>query len=213
MSRRRVAAVAFAALLLLPAVSGCAPGPGPTADPASPPASAPPTSASPSPDATPTDDATDDAADDIALPESCEDVFSDELTARMLDAGQQLNDPSLTMPSTELPAGQALLESVPRLHCTWGAASEVGAATDVALVDEAQAAQLQQAFAAEGYECADLPEDPAQTRCAMHQVFEGELPGELGEIHVFRANAWLSTRWLNLDMTGYADDMVAQLWR
>jgi len=186
---------------VLAAATGCS-VPGTAPEPGSP---SPSATASATPSASP-------AAPAFALPETCAEAFSATMHSRMADSQLPLNDPTLTMPSTDVDAGTQMLESVPHLRCTWGVASEVGITTDIAVVDAEQAASLQEAYAAAGFSCGPVEGDTLQTRCLRHESFDGELPGELGEIQVFRDGAWLSTKWLNVDVTGYADDMVASLW-
>ncbi|WCD92407.1 hypothetical protein [Microbacterium sp. nov. GSS16] len=209
MSARMRLAIVSGAIIAV-SLTACTPGtPDPTAgdtSTASPgPASTGTPSAGPSSTAAPADDS-------IELPAACEDVFSASMRDRLTAAHLPANDPTLTMPSTDLPVAVQMIESLPHLRCTWGVASEVGIATTVALVDAEQSEVLRDAYRAAGSDCQVVDGDPQQTRCLAEEKFEGEMPGAIGEIHVFRANAWLSTKWINADMAGYADDMVAQLW-
>lgn len=209
MSARMRLAIVSGAIIAV-SLTACTPGtPDPTASDtstASPgPASTGTPSAGPSSTAAPADDS-------IELPAACEDVFSASMRHRVTAAHLPANDPTLTMPSTDLPVAVQMIESLPHLRCTWGVASEVGIATTVALVDAEQSEVLRDAYRAAGSDCQVVDGDPHHTRCLAEERFEGEMPGEIGEIHVFRANAWLSTKWINVDMAGYADDMVAQLW-
>lgn len=194
--------VLLAAIVLVTttACSQAAPDPGASDTP-----SAPTSSATPSASVEPAD-AT------IELPETCEDAFSVALRDRLAAEQLPLNDLTLTMPSTDVTAGQELLETVPHLRCSWSVASEVGIATEIALIDAAQATALQTALAADGLTCASVEGDDQQTRCTREESFEGEMAGKIGEIHVFKGNAWISTKWINVGMAGYADDMVATLW-
>ncbi|MFS2241083.1 hypothetical protein [Microbacterium sp. OR16] len=209
MSARMRLAIVSGAIIAV-SLTACTPGtPDPTASDtsaASPgPASTGTPSAAPSSTSAPADDS-------IELPAACEDVFSASMRDRLTAAHLPANDPTLTMPSTDLPVAVQMIEGLPHLRCTWGVASEVGIATTVALVDAEQSEVLRDAYRAAGSDCQVVDGDPQQTRCLAEERFEGEMPGAIGEIHVFRANAWLSTKWINVDMAGYADDMVAQLW-
>ena len=209
MSARMRLAIVSGAIIAV-SLTACTPGtPEPTASDtstASPgPASTGTPSAAPSSTSAPADDS-------IELPAACEDVFSASMRDRLTAGHLPANDPTLTMPSTDLPVAVQMIESLPHLRCTWGVASEVGIATTVALVDAEQSEVLRDAYRAAGSDCQVVDGDPQQTRCLAEERFEGEMPGAIGEIHVFRANAWLSTKWINVDMAGYADDMVAQLW-
>lgn len=209
MSARMRLAIVSSAIIAV-ALTACAPGtPEPTAS-STPtvsrgPASTSTPSAPPSSTTAPSDDS-------IELPAACDDVFSPSMRDRLTAARLPANDPTLTMPSTDLTVAVQMIDDLPHLRCTWGVASEVGIATTVALVDAEQSKVLRDAYRAEGSDCQVVDGDPQQTRCLIEERFEGEMPGAIGEIHVFRANAWLSTKWINVDMAGYADDMVAQLW-
>ncbi|MGX1791496.1 hypothetical protein ACWIDW_00895 [Microbacterium sp. NPDC055312] len=209
MSARMRLAIVSSAIIAV-ALTACAPGtPEPTAS-STPTASRGPASTS-TPSAPPSS-TTAPSDDSIELPAACDDVFSPSMRDRLTAARLPANDPTLTMPSTDLTVAVQMIDDLPHLRCTWGVASEVGIATTVALVDAEQSKVLRDAYRAEGSDCQVVDGDPQQTRCLIEERFEGEMPGAIGEIHVFRANAWLSTKWINVDMAGYADDMVAQLW-
>lgn len=209
MTRRVPLAIVGAAIIAV-AVTACAPGvpdPTPTDVPTDRPgaASTSTPAAPPSPTGAPADES-------IALPAACDEAFSASMRERLIAAQLPPDDPTLTMPSTDLAVGARMLEDLAHLRCTWGVASEVGIATTIALVGAEQSEDLLDAYRADGMTCEVVDGDAQQTRCLVEERFEGEMPGAIGEIHVFRANAWLSTKWINVDMAGYADDMVARLW-
>ncbi len=211
MSRRtaRAAAVALASLALVVTLSGCKPEPVlPTATPLDPSPSAT-TLPAPTPTVAPTPPTP--PAADIALPASCEDVFSADMRATMEASGLPLNDPGLTMLSTELVDGLEIMDTAPTLRCTWGYPSEVGIATNVTLVSPEETGRLVAAYQGRGLVCEERA--GGETRCEARSTSTSEL-GEMsfGEIEVFRGNAWITTRWLNADVPDYADDIVQTLW-
>ncbi|HOT00854.1 MAG TPA: hypothetical protein PLY66_07580 [Acidobacteriota bacterium] len=99
-------------------------------------------------------------------------------------------------------------DGVPTLRCSWGGPSGYGLATNVTLVTPEQAEVVTAALREGGFACV---ETGAELRCEMTKAFE-EPKVTTGETHVFRANVWVSTRWINFNPTGYTDDIVAQLF-
>ena len=200
MGRRSVIGGAGIGILML-ALVGCAPEAAPSPSPTHSPSATVSHEPTPSPE----------PSEAMSLPESCDQVFSPALRERFEGDGLPLNDPTLTMPSTEIAGAANLLATLDSLRCAWGVASEVGIATALALVDAEQAASLQEAFTADGLECV---ETDGATRCTIQVEFddEGGGGGAGGEIHLLRDGVWVSTKWLNTDMTGYLDDIEATLW-
>lgn len=148
----------------------------------------------------------------IELPEDCGSLFDEDFIAEMESTGLPLNDPGITMTSTELTAGLTLLENEASLRCTWGVPSEVGLATTIALVTEAQADSIIAEAEMEDFECSTV--SWSETRCTF--VFRDDDAdfGAVahGEEHVLRGNAWIATRWLEVEIPGYTDDIVAKIW-
>ncbi|MGF6821401.1 hypothetical protein M2317_000287 [Microbacterium sp. ZKA21] len=187
--------------ILIVALVGCAPEAVPSASPMP----SPSTSASGEPTPAP------EPSEAVSLPESCDQVFSPALREKFEGAGLPLNDPTLTMPSTELAGAVEVLAALDNLRCTWGVASEVGIATTLAMVDTQHTTDLQEAFTTQGLECEEVD---GATRCTIRVSFddEGGGGGAGGEIHLLRDGVWVATKWLNADMTGYLDDIEATLW-
>lgn len=203
---RPVAALLGIAALGL-AVAACAPEPEATSSPS---ASAT-TTATATSTATPTATATS-SADDIALPDSCEQIYSASML-QSLQASEPLNDPGITMYATNVVPALEILESgIPTLRCTWGAPSEQGLATQVSIVDAHQSATILDALAANGFSCEDLD---SGTVCRI-QSQTVDLNDDLvtqGETQYLRGNAWVTTSWIDLTPDGYTEDIVATLWK
>ena len=202
----RVTAGAAAALTLSLGLVGCqpeptsSPSPSPTASP-SPSASV----ASPSPTATAA------AGDEIELPTACEQLYTPAMLASLQEKGP-LNHPDVTMTSTQnVGALEILTSGIPTIRCTWGAPSETGLATNVSIVDAAQSAALLDAFAAAGFACEPIE---AGTICRFEEtvVDQDDDIVPLGETHVLRGNAWVSTATINFSQEGYTEDIIATLW-
>ncbi|MGW9114006.1 hypothetical protein [Microbacterium sp. NPDC055683] len=213
MMRRLALAVVPAALVL--AAAGCASG---GLGPAPAETSSVPVTAETGAPVTPTPVTTAPAAstptaepsDGIALPAGCEQVWSPEALAILSEDVGPLNDPGLTMLSTEVVPALEVLDTVPSLRCTWGLPSDVGIATTVAIIDDAQADAVLAALQERSFSCEDRV---VVTRCELRETFDGAPAGEGGEIHVLGGNGWVSTHWLNADVEPeYTDDVIATLW-
>jgi hypothetical protein len=226
--RLRVAGLA-ASVALLAVLTGCAQQPGPSANPspveASRSASARPSpsateSASPTPTPTPEPSvtpptpapgATGQPGATIQLPAACEDIHSEALLAMMTDMGMGLNDPGVTLLSTEMTQGLEILESAPTIRCSWGAPSEFGLATNVTIVDAAQATALEQAMRDTGMTCTEY-EQGTLCRIETEHLQDDDVVTTTGETHYLRGNAWVSTHWIEFNPEGYTEDIVETLW-
>ncbi|WP_100810405.1 MULTISPECIES: hypothetical protein [unclassified Microbacterium] len=156
-------------------------------------------SASPSPSTEP--------AADISIPVRCEDIYSAAMLSVLESGNPPLNDPGVTMESTEIVEALEVLGSgVQTLRCSWGLPSSYGLATNVTIVDEAQARAVLESLPDRGFACEDLADG---TVCRAQQS-DGE--NSFGETHYLRANGWVSTRWINFGPQGYTEDIVATLW-
>ena len=122
-----------------------------------------------------------------------------------------LNDPGVTLLSTELTPGLEILESAPTIRCSWGAPSEFGLATNVTVIDQAQAETLGQAMRESGMTCADY-EQGTMCRIEVEHLTEDDVVAKTGETHYLRGNGWVSTHWINFAPEGYTEDIVATLW-
>lgn len=157
--------------------------------------------------ATPSASATVEARDDISIPVRCEDIYSAAMLATLQAENPPLNDPGVTMDSTELVEALEVLAVGPQtLRCSWGLPSSYGLATNVTIVDSAQREAIMNALPERGFACEDLD---GGTVCRAQQS-DGE--NSFGESHYFRGNGWVSTRWINFGPRGYTEDIVATLW-
>ncbi|HWI32208.1 MAG TPA: hypothetical protein VNT50_12010 [Microbacterium sp.] len=206
--RRRSARTAFAvagAALMVAALAGCA-APDPEASSSASPTSSPsPSNASPSPTAS------DDTGSALELPTACEDIYSDAMLAEMQATASPLNDPGLTMLSTELAAGLEVLDTAPTLRCTWGAPSEFGLSTNVTIVDAEQSASIEQAAVEAGMTC-EAYAGGTICRIETEHLVEGDVYAVVGETHYLRDDGWIATHRINLAPEGYTEDIVATLW-
>lgn len=199
-----------AALVLAAALTACAPEPGATPE-ASPTATSSASSTSaPSPTPTPTPTTTADAGE-ISLPGECRDIYSAAMLATLEQQIPPLNDPDVTLLSTQNATLLEMLDTVPTLRCSWGAPSEVGLATNVSIVDPAQSEAIAVELANAGYGCA---EESGATICRTEQrgLSFDDTEYTRGETHALRGNAWVATAWLNYNPDGYTEDILATLW-
>ena len=201
------------ALAVAATLAGCVPEPSPTASgtgaSASPSRSASaPATGSPAPSASETAA----AGADIALPAACEQLYTPAMLAQLQQETPPLNDPGVTMYSTQVVGALELLNSgVPTLRCSWGTPSESGLATNVSIIDPAAASGVVDALAGSGFGCAD---HLAGTLCTFEQesITQDDVLVRRGESHFLRGNGWVSTAWITVDPAGYTDDIVAALW-
>ena len=208
---RRGACAVAATAVLIAGLAACAPEP---VDPAPSGTSAAPSpsstsTASPTPTPTPTATA---SADDIALPASCDAIYSPAMRAELEANIAPLNDPGVTMPATQNAEALQLLESgLPTLRCTWGSPSERGIATNVSIVDPAATADLAGALANTGFACSEAQ---GGTVCRLNETlidYDDNIV-EKGESHFFRGNGWVTTVWLDYGPEGYTEDIASMVW-
>lgn len=207
-ARARVRGIAqFVAVgFLVLALAGCAAEPGPAAStPAGTPSASQEPSVTPStPAASPTP-----TASAVALPVDCQDVYSPGMLQNLNATNPPLNDPGVTMTSTELVEALEILDSgVPTLRCSWGVPSDYGLATNVTITTPAQSTVLTSAMRERGFSCA---ESAGETRCERTETFV-DPSGATGETHVLRGNIWVATHWLNFAPDGYTEDIVTNLF-
>lgn len=206
-SSAAVLAVTVAALLL----TACAPEPGEPTPSATSPRPAATESASPG-TSTPTPSNTAAEGDEIALPAACEDIYSAEMLASLNAQAPPLNDPGVTMHSTQTAELLEILNSgIPTLRCSWGMPSEFGLATNVSIVDAGRAAAILGALQVSGFGCV---EQDGGTICRIEQkrIDLDDSEVTLGETHFVRGNGWVSTAWINFAPEGYTEDIVDTLW-
>lgn len=200
-SLRRAALLGVTALAAV-ALAGCVPepgGPAPSGSASSSPAPTSTESASP----TPTEAAG-------ALPADCAAAYSSAMLSSLEAENPPLNDPGITLLSTDQAPLLELLESVPTLRCTWGVPSESGLATNVSAVDGAQAADVLAALTEAGFGC---EEDGDATLCRIEQrgVDLDSREYVRGETHGIAGGFWVATNWVNFAPDGYTEDILATL--
>ena len=103
-----------------------------------------------------------------------------------------------------------VLQETSQLTCGWlpteSGDGTVGLVTNVAVVDETQAAAVVAAYQAAGMDCY---EESGGTRCVGE--WEG-VAGSAGESHFLREGLWIATRWDGPAVSGYTADIIAQLF-
>ncbi|GAA5100864.1 hypothetical protein GCM10025760_38750 [Microbacterium yannicii] len=204
---KRVAVGCVALIALVVVVSGCRP------EPAATPSSSPSITmkdTTPSPSVSPIE--TQKPQADFELPTACEEIYSDAMLASLQSANPPLNDPGVTMLSTE---NADLLEIIhggaPTLRCSWGQPSEYGLATNVTVIDDDQAAAILTALPAAGFGCEALGDG---TVCRIEQkgVTLDDKEYTRGETHYVGDGAVVTTAWINFAPDGYTEDVVATLF-
>lgn len=203
----RTAALIVAAGALCLGAAGCAPEPAGPASPGSTASSgtASPRATAPSPTASPT-------GAGIAVPASCEQLYSAGMLSTLRSA-QTLNDPGITMYATQIVPALEILESgIPTLRCTWGTPGGAGLATQVSIVDATQAGAVQRALSGSGLSCQSLGEGTI-CRGETRTVDFNDKVVTRGETHYLRGNGWVATSWIDYQPDGYTEDIAATLWR
>lgn len=197
-------AVFVAALAVI--TTACVPEPAATSTP-SPTASA--ALPSPTPSATETIAPGDDG---MALPATCEDVYTPEMLATLQAEVAPLNDPGTTMSSTENATALEILASgTPTLRCSWGPPSERGMSTNITIVGADQAGAIADALTGSGFSATELAGGTLY-EYSQEMVTQDDVLVELGETHYLRGDGWVATRWINVDPEGYTEAIVSTLW-
>lgn len=211
MTRHRRSAVLVTLGLISLALAACAPEPA-DPDPSPSSSSSPSATATDEPTATPTPTPTADAGDSISLPAACEDIYSAEMLASLTATVPPLNDPGVTLLSTRNAELLEILDSgIPTLRCSWGGPSDYGLATNVTIVDAAQAEAVLAALTSAGFGCADH-DGGRICRIEQKMITLDDEEATLGETHFVRGNGWVSTAWVNFADEGYTEDIVDTLW-
>lgn len=221
-TRAAMAALAVAGLTV--ALAACKPEPSPTSTPGGGPTptssrSTSTPSVSVTPTATPTVTETPTptpvptaSADDIAVPGACEDIYSAGMRSTLEAKIPVLNDPGVTMYSTQVVEALEMLGSgAPTIRCSWGRPSEFGLATNVTVVDAGQRVAVMAALGNAGFTCAAAH---GGTLCTLEEKFITQDDSEVhrNEAHFLRGNGWVSTQMLNFSLDGYTDDIVDNVW-
>jgi hypothetical protein len=202
MPRIRRRTLAIAALLAAPvlAMTACAPEP----EPAESPAASSSSSSAPTPAAS---SSVSPAAATASLPSACEDAYSAGMLATLQSETPPLNDPGITLLSTDRAALLELLESVPTLRCTWGPPGPSGLSTNVSILDAGQADDVLAGLRAAGFGCESAGETEL---CSIEQrgITLDDAEYVRGEVHALRDGVWVATAWINVLPDGYAQDVV-----
>lgn len=203
----RIAIGCLVLVTLAAAMTGCRP------EPAATPSSSPSvTVKNPTPDPSVTPIETQKPQAQFEVPPACEQIYSAGMLAQLQAANPPLNDPGVTMLSTE---NADLLEIIhsgaPTLRCSWGKPSEYGLATNVTAIDAEQSAAILAALPAAGFGCEALG---AGTVCRIEQrgVTLDDKEYTRGETHYVGAGGVVTTAWINFAPEGYTEDIVATLW-
>jgi hypothetical protein len=197
--------VAVAAVALI--ATGCRPEPSAT------PSSSPTVTLkepTPSPSMSPVE--TEKPQASFEVPGSCEQIYSAAMLAQLQSANPPLNDPGVTMLSTENADLLELIHSgAPTLRCSWGQPSEYGLATNVTAIDAKTAADVAAALPAAGFGCEALGDG---TVCRIEQkgVTLDDEEYVRGETHYIGEGGLVTTAWINFAPVGYTEDVVATLW-
>jgi len=206
-SRLRRIAIGCVALAAVAVVAtGCRP------EPAATPSSSPSITLkdpTPGPSATPIETEKPQA---FEVPTACEQIYSAAMLAQLQSTNPPLNDPGVTMLSTE---NADLLEIIhggaPTLRCSWGQPSEYGLATDVTAVDGDESTAILEELPAAGFGCEALA---GGTVCRIEQkgITLDDKEYTRGETHYVGDGALVTTAWINFAPEGYTEDIVATLW-
>lgn len=202
----RVMAAGFALAALATLATGCRPEPSsPTSSP-----SITVKDPTPGPSVTPIETEKPQAGFDV--PEQCEQIYSPGMFATLNAANPPLNDPGVTMLSTE---NADLLEIIgsgaDTIRCSWGTPSQQGLATNVTAIDAAQQDALVVTLGEAGFGCEPLG-DGTVCRIEQRGVTLDDEPYTRGETHFIGEGGLVTTAWLNFSPEGYTEDIVATVW-
>lgn len=201
----RAAAFGGVAAVAIVAMSACVPETAPSAPQSS--ASARPSAsetasnagASPTPTAS-------------ALPASCDDIYSAPMLSTLTADVPPLNDPGVTLLSTDQAPLLELLDAVPTLRCSWGEPGDRGLSTNVSVVSAAQADTVRETLRSAGFGC-DTQGEATVCRIEQRGVSLEDKPYVRGETQAVSGEYWITTSWVNIDPDGYTQDILAVLSR
>jgi hypothetical protein len=100
---------------------------------------------------------------------------------------------------------ETMLEATSAVTCMWGKSSgggDVGLTTNVAVLTNAQQADVAAHMTDLGYSCY---EELKGMRCVIEATDSGE---SWGESHFLREGLWFATKWVNASPEGYTHDIV-----
>jgi len=123
-----------------------------------------------------------------------------------------LNDPGVTLLSTDQAPLLELLDAVPTLRCSWGEPGDRGLSTNVSVVSAAQADTVRETLRSAGFGC-DTQGEATVCRIEQRGVSLEDKPYERGETQAVSGEYWITTSWVNIDPDGYTQDILAVLSR
>ncbi|MEF3403276.1 hypothetical protein [Agromyces sp. CCNWLW203] len=148
------------------------------------------------------------------IPSDCEAIYTRDWSA---DFAPLVLNPEWTLdPANGVRFGSrdevavALLTSNSDISCHWGSdqgGSGRGLTTNVAHVNDEQAAAMLANFNESGYSCYEEFEG---TRCVSETPMSAD--GQAGESHFVREGVWIATLWVNAGPDGYTHDIVAAIF-
>ena len=204
---KRIAIGCVTLVVLASVVTGCRPEPAVT------PSSSPsPTMKDPTPGPSVSPIETEKPQSAFELPAACEQIYSASMLAALQSANPPLNDPGVTLLSTENAVLLEIIHGVaPTLRCSWGQPSEYGLATNVTVIDGEQGTAVLAALPAAGFGCEALG-DGTVCRIEQRGVTLDDEEYTRGETHYVGDGAVVTTAWINFAPEGYTEDVVATLW-
>lgn len=209
--RARIGRMAGVVLITAAALltAGCRPEPAPSATEE--PSATATATATATPSATPSPTPSGTPAPAFGLPADCESLYSPAMLASLEAENPPLNDPGVTMLSTQDVDLLEIIDGADTIRCSWGAPGELGLATNVTVIDADQAEFIADELAVSGFDCAA---HAGGTLCRAEQkgVTQDDVEYASGETHFVGAGAWVSTAWINFSPDGYTEDIVATLW-
>lgn len=205
----RAAALSAVAAVVLLSATACVPEAETVPVDASSPSAS---SAGSSPTSTPSPTASASSTPTAALPASCDEIYSAGMRATLEAEVPPLNDPGVTLLSTDQAPLLELLDIVPTLRCSWGEPGDTGLSTNVSVIDSAQAATVRDTLASAGFGC-EAQGDATICRIEQRGVSLDDKPYQRGETHAVSGDFWITTSWVNVDPDGYTEDILAVLSR
>lgn len=147
-----------------------------------------------------------------ALPASCDDIYSAPMRSTLTADVPPLNDPGVTLLSTDQAPLLEMLDAVPTLRCSWGEPGDKGLSTNVSVVSAAQADTVRETLRSAGFGC-DTQGEATVCRIQQRGVSLDDKPYERGETQAVSGEYWITTSWVNIDPDGYTEDILATLSR
>ncbi|MFG6403862.1 hypothetical protein [Microbacterium sp. P04] len=168
------------------------------------------TSATPSSSAVPAPEPSASETTAVGLPDDCTDAYSAGLVSSLEQEGLPMNDPAVTMLSTQNAVLLEDLGTLPTLRCSWGGPGRVGITTNISIVDAGQSSAIEEELTQAGFGC---EASSGATICEIEQrgVDLDDVEYVRGETHALKGPVWVSTSWLNHPLDGYVEDILTTL--